>query len=181
MWYASPLVCAATLAIMLPALLVSPQSVASSVIMLKGRVNIAGSIIHSACAVVTGDADQTIDLSAIPLFQPGAPDELPHKREGHLLAIHLVNCLQEQKNGQFRMTFDGDHDGRHFTITGTADTVLQIRDRHGNTVRPGVAHAFRGIPDSDIQQAYSLRLVSHRAALFPAGWHTTIRIRMDYD
>lgn len=159
-----------------------------------GRVNMAGSIVDTACAIEAGSLDQTIDMGVTPisqLIQQNADGALHHHGPQRDFAIRLINCVLTSNDPNtpsrpdwqhYSVTFDGPTDGDAFGVDGDARGVaLQIRDRWGNVARPGVALPRGGLLTGDQDLNFTLSLVGNRQGLRPGDFRSTLRFKMDYD
>lgn len=151
-----------------------------------GRVQIQGSILDTACAIATGDADQGIELgtlSASDLLIGNRGPEVP-------FTVHLVNCVLNGSDVQghdrwkdVRITFDGTPDGPHrFALQGKGKgEALVIANESGNEAQPGEAMPATGITPGSMALHYRLWLTADHHALQPGRFYTTLRYFMEYD
>lgn len=149
----------------------------------RGRVNMEGAIIDSACAIDIGSQEQTIDMDTIPIGQI-IRDGQGNQRD---FSIRLINCSFERANPNFpnwqnyQVTFDGAKEGNAFSVDGEAKGIaLKITDSLGNVAVPGAAMPAREIIRGDSDLNYSLRLIGNRKELRAGEYRTTIRFKMDY-
>lgn len=159
-----------------------------------GRVNMAGSIIDTACAIEAGSLDQTIDMGVNPMSQLVMQDAGGNRHwhgQLHTFTIRLIDCVLQRGSSNiqsrtewqhYQITFDGANDGDNFNVDGDARGVaLQIRDQHGNLAHPGEPMP-RGSLISDNQDLlFSLSLTSNQKTLRAGEFRSTLRFRMDYD
>ncbi|WP_248006631.1 fimbrial protein [Serratia fonticola] len=148
-----------------------------------GRVNMAGAIIKTACAIGTLSQDQTINLGSLPASQIARDGQSGIRP----FSIQLVNCIlaREDKwlpNWQhFQITFEGDNDAGLFGIEGEAKGIaLQITDSYGNIAIPGTPLPVGEIAANEMQLNYSLRLVSNHQSLHVGQYSSTVKFKMDY-
>lgn len=147
-----------------------------------GRVDIHGSIIDTACAIMTEDREQSIEMDALTLGQ------IRHDRFGpdKKFSIRLVNCSLTSANlkspdwSHFRMTFDGPSGDGLFTVTGVSGVGLQIIDTAGNIAVPGQPMPGGILTPGTQQLVYILRLTSNKHRLIAGEYHTTLRFKVDY-
>ncbi|MEE4412055.1 MULTISPECIES: fimbrial protein [unclassified Serratia (in: enterobacteria)] len=148
-----------------------------------GRVNMEGAIIDTACAIAAGSRDQTIDMDTVPVSQI--------IRDGQGLTrpftVELINCVLERPDNKlpdwkhFRVTFDGDADGKLFGVQGEAKGVaLQIADSLGNVAIPGGPLPVGDITPGRMLINYSMKLVSNNQPLRAGNYFSTVRFKMDY-
>lgn len=151
-----------------------------------GRVQIQGTILDTACAISTGDADQSIDLGTL-----SASDLLTNNRgPAVLFTVHLVNCVLNGGDVQgqdhwkdVRITFDGIPDSPHrFALQGKGrGEALVIANESGNEAQPGEAMPATGITPGSMALHYRLWLTPDHHALRPGRFYTTLRYFMEYD
>lgn len=148
-----------------------------------GRVNMAGAIIETACAIDTLSRDQTINMGTVPVSQIS--------RDGQGLirpfSIQLVNCVLARHDKKlpdwryFQVTFDGSADQGFFGVAGEAKGIaLQIADSQGNIAIPGIPLPFGEITPNDMLLNYSLQLVSNNQDLHAGEYSSTVKFKMDY-
>lgn len=157
----------------------------------QGRVNMAGSILDTACAIEAGSMEQTLDMGVTPLsqlVQHGSTLNWHKHGPSREFAIRLVNCVLEQKTSYkhdwqyFLVTFEGPGDGKAFGVTGDAKGVaLQIRDSQGNLALPGVPLPRSGLIAGSQNLNFTLSLVGNRQELRAGDYRSTLRFKMDYD
>lgn len=151
-----------------------------------GRVQMQGAIIDTACAIATGEADQSISmgtLAASELINNGRGPSVP-------LTIHLVNCVLDGTDVRgvnhwkdVRITFAGEADGpRRFALQGEArGEALVIADSHGIEAEPGEPMPPTSIVPGSMSLHYSLWLTGNHKKIKPGKLNTTIRYFMEYD
>lgn len=148
----------------------------------RGRVNMQGAIVDTACAIAVESRDQTIDMGTVPL----AEIQRNGKGRSKPFAIQLVNCVIERPSGkpdwrQFQVTFDGDADGTLFGVRGEATGLaLQIIDYMGNIAIPGNPLPAGDIVPGSMQLNYTLRLVTNNRRLKSGDYFSAIRFKLDY-
>ncbi|MCC4106630.1 fimbrial protein [Serratia ureilytica] len=159
-----------------------PMSANASVIG-WGRVNMEGAIVNAACAIESASRDQTIDMKSLPVEQIS--------RDGHGLTrpftLRLVNCGlsgdDKVTSGRqhFRMIFDGNAEGKTFTVIGDARGVaLRIADSIGKDVYPGVPMSIENTLTKDYRLNYSMQLVANHQVLRAGDYRSAIRFKLDY-
>ncbi|WP_270655258.1 fimbrial protein [Enterobacter bugandensis] len=161
-------------------------SAASAATYGHGHVEIQGSIIDTACAIATGDADQSIEIGTIPvseLANNGRSPSVP-------FTIQLVNCVLNGSHDSghehwkdVRIVFDGESDGPGlFALHGAAQgEALIIADEAGTRAEPGVAINAESIMPGTMELHYRMWLTGDHSALQPGDIHTTVRYFMEYD
>jgi type 1 fimbria pilin len=165
-------------------MLVSPKGYAESVDnnALKGRVYIDGSIVDSGCVIRVGNDNQTVAMQAVAmhgLLQGDATLQTP-------LNIYISNCIAAPLKGTeslqaFRLTFDGESEGRHFIVQGAAKGVaLQIRDAEGRLITPGMLLQSNALPAGNLTLNYFLRLVGSGQSLQSGNYHSTIKLNIQH-
>lgn len=149
----------------------------------KGRVNMHGAIIDTACAIDVDSRDQVIDMGVVPLADI-IRDGQGSSRD---FSIRLVNCVLERPHTdkpdwkQFQVTFDGDAEGDLFGVRGEASGVaLRIIDKIGNIATPGNPLPLENIIPGDLQLDYTLKLVANHHALKSGDYFSAIRFKLDY-
>ena len=151
-----------------------------------GRLRMQGEIIDTACAIATGDENQTVSFGAVPISQLAA--------DGHSvtvpLVIHLINCSLNGTDVQgydhwkdVHIIFQGmSRDGQIFTLQGSGrGEALVIRDGKGIMAKPGKALPEGNIEPGTMTLRYEMQLVVNKEALHPGDFHTTIRYFMEYE
>ncbi len=147
----------------------------------RGRVNMQGSIIDSACSIAVESREQTIEMKVISLSDIARDGRGPNKD----FSIHLIGCILNPNDHsglkKFQMTFDGDADGDYFDVYGTASGVgIEIIDSFGNVASPGktVQIAEQEITDNKIN--YVIRLMHNSDTLRAGEYFSSIRFKLDY-
>ncbi|CAI0999853.1 PAP fimbrial minor pilin protein precursor [Serratia fonticola] len=148
-----------------------------------GRVNMAGAIIETACAIDTRSRDQTINMGSLPASQivrDGKSGIRP-------FSIQLVNCILAREDKwlpdwqYFQITFEGFDDAGLFGVEGEAKGIaLQITDSYGNIAIPGTPLPVGDIAAKEMRLNYSLRLVSNHQSLRVGQYSSTVKFKMDY-
>lgn len=145
-----------------------------------------GTIIETACAIATGEADQSISMGTLPvseLISNGRGPSVP-------LTIHLVNCVLDGPGRRdanhwkdVRITFAGEADGpRRFALQGEArGEALVIADSQGVEAEPGKPMPAMPIVPGSMSLHYSLWLTGNHKKIKPGKLNTTIRYFMEYD
>lgn len=150
----------------------------------RGRVNMQGSIIDTACAIDMGSLYQSIEMPPLPIAQLLRDGEGPKVP----FSIHLVNCtLQHYNPGlpdwyAFQVTFDGSatHSGL-FGVQGQARGVgLQIVDEFGEVAEPGNPMNMRTLVPGSTDMKYTLRLAGNHEHLRAGNYSSIIRFKLDY-
>lgn len=146
---------------------------------LTGRVSMEGSIFSTPCDMNTGNDYQVIEMPT---------DTRTHiKRVGEgepkNFSIYLTNCsLDLAESSQYlRIIFDSDEDTGLFRVNGSASGVaLELMDRNGNVIRPGIATPYQQVSDDDNRFDYQLRLKSNMRNLMVGEYSAIIRYRVEY-
>jgi type 1 fimbria pilin len=151
-----------------------------------GHIQVQGSIIDTACAIATGDADQSLDLGTLPasdLVNDGRGPDVP-------FTVHLVNCVLNGTDirgndhwKDVRITFDGRADGQHlFALQGDGHgEAVVITDAAGNEAEPGQPMAATHLSPGSMALRYRLHLAGNHRPLRPGRFYTTLRYFMEYD
>lgn len=151
-----------------------------------GHVQMQGTIIDTACAIATGEADQSISMGTLAmseLMSNGHGPSVP-------LTVHLVNCVRNGQDVQdvnhwkdVRITFAGEADGpRRFALQGEArGEALVIADNQGHEAEPGKAMPPIPIEPGNMALHYRLSLTGNHNKIRPGHFNTTIRYFMEYD
>lgn len=147
----------------------------------KGRVNMKGSIIDTACAIAVENREQVIDMGGTSLGNI-ARDGQGNARH---FAIELVSCVLVHPGNsdwkQFQVTFDGNAEGPLFSVQGGASGVgLQITDIFGNVAIPGKPLPLNGFEPGKRQLNYILKVMSNQQVLKVGHYFTVIRFKMEY-
>lgn len=150
---------------------------------LKGRVQLAGSIVDSACSIRVGNDRQTI------AFKPTALSGLINGdgSSQQPLKIYVSHCTTSDIQGsqppsqRFKLAFEGETSGKYFGIQGGAQGIaLQIKDEHGKLVSPGML-LDQSTPSADTQMLnYSLTLIGSGHALEAGDYHATIKLSIQH-
>ncbi|NEG60091.1 fimbrial protein [Pantoea agglomerans] len=151
-----------------------------------GHLKVKGSIVDTACAIATDDADQSIDLGSI------AASELI--TEGHSpsvpFTIHLMNCVLNSSDihgshhwKDVHITFDGVPDGSHlFALHGNGKgEAVGITDAAGAVAEPGKQMAAMTIEPGSMALNYRMYVTGNHHVLQPGNFYTSIRYFMEYD
>lgn len=151
-----------------------------------GHVRMSGTILDTACAIATGDTDQSIDFGTLPasdLLNAGRGRAVP-------FTVHLVNCVLngDDVRGRdrwkdVRITFAGEPDGAHrFALQGRGQgEALAIADAGGTEAEPGEPMPAAAIAPGSMALHYRMWLTADHRALQPGEFHTTVRYFMEYD
>jgi type 1 fimbria pilin len=149
----------------------------------KGRVQLTGSIVDSACTIRMGNDSQTI------AFNPLALNSLVSGSTSakQSLNISISDCITSttaQKiapSQRFRLTFEGQPDGKNFAIQGAAKGIaLRIEDEHGKLISPGVSIEHNTHTADRLLLNYSLTLVGSGHALETGNYHSTIKLSVQH-
>lgn len=151
-----------------------------------GHVRMSGTILDTACAIATGDTDQSIELDTL-----SASDLLLEGRGRAVsFTVHLVNCVLngDDVRGRdhwkdVRITFDGEpDDSHHFALKGQGrGEALAIADDTGHEAVPGEPMPATRLAQDSMALHYMMWLTANRHALQPGDFHTTVRYFMEYD
>ncbi|ELE9730708.1 type 1 fimbrial protein [Enterobacter kobei] len=151
-----------------------------------GHIQMSGTIIDTACAIATDEADQSISMGTLAvseLVSNGRGPSVP-------LTVHLVNCVLSSNDAQdvhhwkdVRITFVGKADGpRRFALHGEArGEALVITDNRGNEAEPGEPMPPVQIELGNMALHYRLQLIGNHNKIRPGHFNTTIRYFMEYD
>lgn len=148
----------------------------------NGHVYMSGSIVDAACAIATGDDDQSINIGTVPV------SELIAEGQGPMIPfqIKLTNCALTSKRhnwNQFHITFEGpSRQGKYFLLQGhgRGEDVL-IRDADGVLITPGEKTQGRPLQQGTTVLHYNLQVIKNGQPVQPGNLHTTIRYFMEYD
>jgi len=149
----------------------------------KGRVQLTGSIVDSACTIRMGNDSQSIAFNPLALNSLVSGNTAAQQS----LNIHISDCLTSTTpqdiapSQRFRLSFDGQPDGKNFAIQGAAKGIaLRIEDEHGKLISPGVSiEHHTGTADSLLLN-YSLTLVGSGQALETGDYHATIKLSIQH-
>ena len=150
---------------------------------LKGRVQLTGSIVDSACTLYMGSDSQTVN------FKPTALNRLidssPAAQQS--LSLYIGNCISSttQRNSdsskRFKLTFEGEGQGQYFGMQGSAHGVaLQIKDTQGRLVSPGMLLEHSLVSSDLLVLSYSLTLVGSGQTLEAGDYHATIKLSIQH-
>lgn len=150
---------------------------------LKGRVQLGGSIVDSACTIRVGSDRQTI------AFKPMALNGLLNgdTSSQQSLTLYISNCIASQKpydtdaSQRFNLTFEGPSHGKYFAIEGAAKGIaLQIKDRQGKLVSPGMLLEHSTLSTDSLMLDYTLTLVGIGHALVAGDYHATLKLNIQH-
>ncbi|MCK3863868.1 hypothetical protein [Pseudomonas sp. B329] len=150
---------------------------------LEGRVQLAGSIVDSACTIRVGNESQTID------FKPTVLNELVHGNTSpqQPLNIYITDCVTSNSRSappssqQFKLTFEGAGEGKHFSLQGAAKGIaLQIKNTQGTLISPGMLLEHGSLSADTLMLNYSLTLVGIGQALEAGNYHATIKLSIQH-
>ncbi|MFP2240616.1 fimbrial protein [Pseudescherichia vulneris] len=173
--------------ILIPLLLMTNMPlIAVSATLGHGHVKMQGAIVDTACAIATGEADQSVSMGTLSF------SELVNHGRGHVvpLTIHLVNCVLNGPDvsgvhhwKDVRITFSGKADGpRRFALQGNGrGEALVIADSHGVEAEPGEAMPPTSIEPGNMALRYRLWLTGNQQKMRPGHFNTTIRYFMEYE
>lgn len=151
-----------------------------------GLLRMQGEIIDAACAISTGDQDQTVSFGAIPMSQLVADKHSVSVP----FSIHLINCSLKGIDSQgydhwkdVHIIFQGESkDGEIFTLQGSGrGESLVIRDEKGIMAKPGKVLPMGNIEPGAMTLRYEMQLTMNNEALHPGDFYTTIRYFMEYE
>lgn len=160
--------------------LVVPISAAEA---LKGRVQLGGSIVDSACNMQVGSDRQTI------AFKPMALNGLLNSDTSsqQSLTLYISDCIASEKpndteaSQRFKLTFEGQSHGKYFAIEGVAKGIaLQIKDRQGKLVSPGMLLEHNTLSADSLMLNYTLTLIGIGHALEAGDYHATIKLNIQH-
>lgn len=150
---------------------------------LKGRVQLAGSIVDSACTIRVGNDSQMITFNPLALnglLSGNISSQQP-------LTIYISNCIASEKHNnsapslRFKLTFEGQPDGKYFGIHGGAKGIaLQIKDQQGKLISPGMSLEHNTQSTDSLMLNYSLTLVGSGHALEAGDYHATIKLSIQH-
>ncbi|WP_095169708.1 fimbrial protein [Pseudomonas sp. Irchel 3H3] len=150
---------------------------------LKGRVQLAGSIVDSACTIRMGNDSQTIAFKPLALNGLLSGDSSSQQP----LTIYISNCITSEKHNdsdpsqRFKLAFEGPPDGKHFGIDGGAKGIaLQIKDQQGKLISPGMSLEHNTLSTDSLMLNYSLTLVGSGHALEAGDYHATIKLSIQH-
>ncbi|MNJ17155.1 fimbrial protein [Pseudomonas sp. JV241A] len=150
---------------------------------LKGRVQMTGSIVDSACTIRVGNDSQTI------AFKPTALNGLVNgdTSSKQPLNIYINDCIEYRTNDdtepsqRFKLTFEGASEGKYFSIQGAAQGIaLQIKDSQGQLISPGMLLQLNSASADMLTLNYSLSLVGSGHALEAGDYHATIKLSIQH-
>jgi type 1 fimbria pilin len=150
---------------------------------LKGRVQMAGSIVDSACSIRVGSDRQTVAFK--PMALNGLLNGDPSSQQ--FLTVYVTDCIASEKSNdtdtsqRFRLTFEGQAYGKYFAIEGVAKGIaLQIKDHQGKLVSPGMLLEHSPISADQLLLNYSLTLVGSGRVLEAGDYHATLKLNIQH-
>ena len=150
---------------------------------LKGRVQMTGSIVDSACTIRMGNDSQTI------AFKPTALHGLINgdTTSKQPLNIFINDCITYRTNDntepsqRFQLTFEGESNGKYFSVQGVAQCIaLQIKDQEGQLVSPGMLLQHSSMSPDMLTLNSSLSLVGSGHTLEAGDYHATIKLSIQH-
>jgi type 1 fimbria pilin len=151
---------------------------------LKGRVQITGSIVDSACSIRVGGDSQTIAFKPLTLNGLLSGDTTSQQS----LTIYISDCITPDKNNNktdpsqhFKLTFEGQPYGDNFGIQGGAKGLaLQIKDNQGKLISPGMSLKHGALSIDSLMLNYSVTLVGSGHVLEAGDYHATIKLNIQH-
>ena len=149
----------------------------------KGRVQLAGSIVDTACAMHMGNEGQTVT------FQPASLDGLVRGEASFQrpLNIYLSDCgitgtgSNALSSRALKLTFEGEVNGNNFGLQGAAQGVaLRIKDVRGKLIAPGMSLDDSSGAADTMELNYVLELVGTGSALQAGNYHATIKLSIQH-
>ena len=149
----------------------------------KGRVQLTGSIVDTACAMHMGNEGQTVTL------QPASLDGLVRGAVTfrRALNIYLSDCGITNTGSSvitsraLKLTFEGEAEGKYFGLQGAAQGVaIQIKDAHGKRIAPGMSLDDSSGAVDTIELNYFLELVGTGTVLQAGDYHATIKLSVQH-
>ena len=150
---------------------------------LKGRVQMAGSIVDIGCAMRVGNEGQTVT------FQPAALHGLVRGEASFQqpLNIYLSDCGTANSGSRARasraleLTFEGESNGKYFDVQGVAQGIaLQIKDARGKLITPGMLLEDSSRIADTLALNYFLELVGTGNTLQAGNYHATIKLSIQH-
>lgn len=150
----------------------------------RGRVNMHGSIIDTACSITMDDRYQTVQITT----QPVAMVIQPAEKISVSFHINLESCSLHSDGpppkqwSHFQVTFDGSSDdGKLFNVMGEAKGIaLEISDHNGNIAIPGKALPAGMLSPGLMALNYQLHLKGNGQEIRPGDYYSIIRFKVDY-
>ncbi|MFP3407754.1 fimbrial protein [Pseudomonas sp. P1B16] len=150
----------------------------------KGRVQIAGSIVDSACSIRVGGDSQTIAFKPLALNGLLSGDTTSQQS----LTIYISDCITPEKHNKktdpfqrFTLTFEGQPYGKNFGIQGGAKGIaLQIKDNQGKLVSPGMLLEHGALSIDSLMLNYSMTLIGSGHTLEAGDYHATIKLSIQH-
>lgn len=149
----------------------------------KGRVQLTGSIVDTACAMRLGNEGQTVT------FQPAALHSLVRGDASFRqpLNIYLSDCDTSNTRSSastapaLKLTFEGENNGKYFGTQGTAQGVaIQIKDVHGKLITPGMSLEGNSRNTDTMTLKYFLEIVGTGSALQAGNYHAVIKLSVQH-
>lgn len=150
---------------------------------LKGRVQLAGSIVDSACSIRVGNDSQAISFNPVALKGLISGDSSSQQ----VLKIYISDCITPDArintdlSQRFKLTFEGEREGKHFGVQGGARGIaLQIKDEKGKLISPSMSLEHNRLTTDNLMLNYSLTLVGSGHALEAGDYHATIKLYIQH-
>lgn len=150
---------------------------------LKGQVQLAGSIVDSACSINVGSTSQTISFKPLALSGLLSGD----RSSVQPLTIFISDCIKPEHSRSasssqgFQLIFEGQPHGKYFGIGGGARGVaLQITDSQGKLISPGMVLVPSARANDGLLLNFSLMLVGSGQALEAGDYHATIKLSIQH-
>lgn len=150
---------------------------------LKGRVQLVGSIVDSGCNIRVGNDRQTVAFKPTALSGLARGDSASQQS----LNIYISDCISSSSRNtarpsqRFKLTFEGERDGKHFSVQGAAKGIaLQIKDEQGKLISPGMLLELSSLSADLLMLNYSLALVGSGHVLEAGDFHATIKLSIQH-
>lgn len=147
----------------------------------KGRVNMQGEILESACTIDVNSLDQTIDMGNIPASSIRNNNENNTKE----FEIKLIDCrwgTETQNNLQsIDISFTGLSENNYFLLDGEAQGIyLELISSTGNKILPGKTIAFEHDFSREALAKYRFKLLADGQPLKPGSFHAIVHFNISY-
>ncbi|SFB39451.1 Pilin (type 1 fimbria component protein) [Pseudomonas simiae] len=150
---------------------------------LKGRVQLTGSIVDSACTIRMGNDNQTVAFNPLSLNSLTSGNSSARQS----LNIYISDCVTSATPHDiaplqhFKLTFEGPSDGKNFAIHGAAKGIaLRMEDDHGKLISPGMSIEHSTDNADSLLLNYSLTLVGSGDSLETGDYHATIKLSIQH-
>lgn len=154
---------------------------ANSIEWADGKVTVEGSIRNAACAILTGDKNQAIDMGVTTVGEVMNSARVTSNTSNEF-RLHFIDCTIPENRAEdgFFITFDGPVSAGLFDVKGADGVGLQIRDAEGQVIVPGMPSRILISEEEKNTLQYELELVGNGKQLKTGEYHSVLHYRIEY-